>query len=100
MPEIRAIGGASLTQARPEVLEGELVAFDLNEDAIAVVAHATGEGETGGQAVDEGAKTNTLDDTDHPDPMTSLGGGQGRHACCVLRCPRITAASRCIRPKL
>ena len=35
-----------------------------------------------------------------PDPTPGPGRGQRGHACCVLRRPRVTAASRCIRPKL
>ena len=89
-----------VAEARREPFEGGPVAFDLYEDPIPVVAHTAGEAETAGQAVHEGTKTDALDDATHPDPLTNIGGGQRRHACCVLRRPRVTAASRCIRPKL
>ena len=104
MPKIRASGGASATEARLELTDCAVRALDLDEDALGVVAHMPGQAEFGGQSVHERSETHSLDDAPHPDPAPhqrrGVRLGQRGHAVCLLRRPRVTAASRCIRPKL
>ena len=76
--------------------------LDLDEDAVGVVADVAGQAERGGQAVDEGPEPDPLDQTGHPDAEADRRprSWPGRSAPSPLRRPSVTAASRCIRPKL
>ncbi len=89
-------------QPRPKALDGGGGPLHLHEHPFGVVSHVAGEPELRGEAVHEGPEPDPLDDADHPDPAAHRrsGGGHGGHAVSWLRRPRVTAASRCIRPKL
>ena len=97
-----AAGGASLTKRARNPSRVARGPSDLDEDTLGVVAHVAGQVEPGGQAVHEGPEAHALDEAGHPDPEADRRprGGQAGHAGVPLRRPRLTAASRCIRPKL
>ena len=78
-------------------------ALDLDEDAFGVVADVAGQAELGRQAVHERPEPDALDHAGHPDPVAD-DASRPRPAT-VMRLsapfrPSVTAASRCIRPKL
>ncbi len=77
-------------------------ALDLHEHAVGVVANVTGQVEIGRQAVHERAKADALDHAGHPDPVSypALRVRRRDHALNTRFLPRVTAASRCMRPKL
>ena len=85
-----------------EILRRFVRALDLNEHALRVVADVAGELELCGQPVYVGPESDTLDQSGHTEAETHrrLGGGHAAHVGDPLRRPNVTAASRCIRPKL
>ncbi len=89
-------------QTRRESLDHVGRTLDLDEHALGVVADVPGETQLAGQAVHERSEAHPLDDPDHPDaaPHRGVRRGQRGHTASWLRRPRVTAASRCIRPKL
>ena len=79
--------------------------LDLHEDALGVVADVPGQPELVGQPAHEGPETDSLHDARYPDPSPYRGlrggvSGLSGHGVGCRRRPRVTAASRCIRPKL
>ena len=76
--------------------------LDLDEHALGVVADVAGQTEPAGEAVHVGPEPDALDEAGHAEaeanqrPRRDYAG----HAGEPLRRPRVTAASRCIRPKL
>ena len=65
---------------RPEELgDGPVVAFDLDEDALGVVADEPDEVEPGGQTVDEGPEADALDDPLDADPCSHPAAGRRTH---------------------
>ena len=85
-----------------ELVDDRAGALDLDEDAGGVVADVPGQTELGGQAVHVGPEPHALDEAGHTE-AEAFGRrrrGDAGHAGDPLRRPRVTAASRCIRPKL
>ena len=89
-------------QAGLEPVHGVSRSLDLGEDPLGVVAHQAGEPEVGGQPVHVGPEPHPLDDPPHPDAVAhpTGGGAEHRHDDSAAFRPRVTATSRCIRPKL
>ena len=89
-------------EAADELLGRLLRTLDLDEYAPGVVADVAGELEFGGQPVDVGPEPDPLDQAGHPDSESDRRHRRGHaaHAGDPLRRPSVTAASRCIRPKL
>ena len=78
------------------------VALDFDEHALGVVADVAGQAELGGEPVDVRPEPDPLDQPGHAETEANHcpRRGQAGHAGEPLRRPRVTAASRCIRPKL
>ena len=78
------------------------VALDFDEHALGVVADVAGQAELGGEPVDVRPEPDPLDQPGHAETEANHRPrrGQAGHAGEPLRRPRVTAASRCIRPKL
>ena len=85
---------------KPGDLEG--AALDLDEYAVGVVADVSGEEQFVGQAMHKRTEPNPLYHTRDPDPVPDrpLRRRRGDHPVRTCFLPRVTAASRCIRPKL
>ena len=99
---MRAGPGASATRRRHELVGRLVRALDLDEDTPRVVADVAGQTELGGQAVHVGPEPDALDQAGHAEAEADrrLRRGHAGHAGDPLRRPSVTAASRCIRPKL
>ena len=79
------------------------VPLDLDEDALCVIADVTRQAELGRQSVGVRPEPHPLDHAGDPQPHAADGrDGHGHtgHAVGPLRRPSVTAASRCMRPKL
>ena len=96
-------GGGFTNKPPLEALDARGRALDLDQDPFGVVADMTGELELSRQTVHERPEADPLDHAGHSDPVThrKFRGDQGGHSVAVtLFRPRVTAASRCMRPKL
>ena len=99
---MRASGGRRSTSALDERLDVGPAALDLDEHALGVVPDLAGQVELVRQAVHERPEPDALDDAGHPDPVPddALGRGHHGHRLSAPFRPSVTAASRCMRPKL
>ncbi len=102
-PELVDAGGPGRLghEAGQEFVERGQGPFDLGEDALGVVADVPGQAEAAGDAVHMGPEADALDQSGHAETEADRRRrGQAGHAPGPPRRPRVTAASRCIRPKL
>ena len=99
---MRAGPGASATRRARNSSRAAAGALHLDEHTLAVVPHVARQAESSRQTVDVGPEPDPLDETGHAEseadrrPLRDQVG----HAPGPLRRPSVTAASRCIRPKL